>query len=45
LKRAEVKAWLRLTLSPGVGNDTASKLLATFGSAEAVFEQSATALR
>ena len=40
----ELQAWLRLTLSPGVGNDTARKLLATFGSAQAVFNQSAAAL-
>lgn len=40
----ELQAWLRLTLSPGVGNDTARKLLAAFGSAEAVFNQSAAAL-
>ena len=45
MEPAELKAWLRLTLSPGVGNDTARKLLAAFGSAEAVFEQSAAALR
>jgi DNA processing protein len=45
LERAELNAWLRLTLTPGVGNDTARKLLAAFGSAEAVFEQSEAALR
>lgn len=45
MERTELKAWLRLTLSPGVGNDTARKLLAAFGSAEAVFEQSQAALR
>jgi len=45
LERAELKAWLRLTLSPGVGNNTARKLLAAFGSAEAVFGQSVAALR
>ena len=45
MERAELSAWLRLTLTPGVGNDTARKLLAAFGSAEAVFEQSQTALR
>jgi len=45
LERTELKAWLRLTLSPGVGNNTARKLLAAFGSAEAVFEQSEAALR
>ena len=37
---AELKAWLRLTLSPGIGNGAARKLLAAFGSAQAVFEQS-----
>jgi len=40
----ELQAWLRLTLSPGVSNDTARKLLAAFGSAQAVFGQSAAAL-
>lgn len=45
MERTELSAWLRLTLSPGVGNDTARKLLAAFGSAEAVFEQSEAALR
>ena len=45
MERAELKAWLRLTLSPGVGNETACKLLAAFGSAQAVFEQSEAALR
>lgn len=41
----ELQAWLRLTLSPGVGNETARKLLAAFGSAQAVFDQGASALR
>ena len=45
MEHAELSAWLRLTLSPGVGNDTARKLLAAFGSAQAVFEQSEAALR
>ena len=45
MERAELSAWLRLTLTPGVGNDTARRLLAAFGSAEAVFEQSQAALR
>ena len=40
-----LQAWLRLTLSPGVGNETARKLLAAFGSAQAVFTQGAPALR
>jgi DNA processing protein len=42
--KQELRAWLRLTLSSGVGNDAARKLLATFGSAQAIFDQSATAL-
>ena len=41
----ELQAWLRLTLTPGVGNATARKLLAAFGSAPAVFAQSRTTLR
>lgn len=41
----ELRAWLRLTLSPGVGNATSRKLLAAFGSAQAVFDQSAMILR
>ena len=41
----ELGAWLRLTLSPGVGNETARRLLTTFGSPQAVFEQSAASLR
>jgi DNA processing protein len=41
----ELQAWLRLTLTPGVGNATARKLLAAFGSAQAVFEQSGLTLR
>ena len=41
----ELGAWLRLTLSPGVGNETARQLLTSFGSAQAVFDQSAASLR
>jgi DNA processing protein len=41
----ELQAWLRLLLTPGVGNESARKLLAAFGSAPAVFEQSAAVLR
>ena len=41
----ELGAWLRLTLSPGVGNETARRLLTAFGSPQAVFEQSAASLR
>lgn len=45
MERTELKAWLRLTLAPGIGNETARKLLAACGSATAIFEQSAEALR
>ena len=41
----ELKAWLRLTLTPGVGNTTARKLLTAFGSAPAIFEQSSSTLQ
>jgi DNA processing protein len=41
----ELAAWLRLTLTPGVGNEASRKLLAAFGSAQAVFDQSAASLR
>ncbi|CAN5125566.1 DNA-processing protein DprA [soil metagenome] len=41
----ELQAWLRLTLTPGVGNTTARKLLTAFGSAQAIFEQSSATLQ
>ncbi|MBK5206591.1 MAG: DNA-protecting protein DprA [Polaromonas sp.] len=41
----ELQAWLRLTLSPGVGNAASRKLLAAFGSAQAIFDQSPATLR
>lgn len=41
----ELSAWLRLTLTPGVGNDTSRKLLTAFGSVQAIFEQSTASLR
>lgn len=41
----ELRAWLRLALTPGVGNATARKLLAAFGSAQAIFEQSSATLQ
>lgn len=41
----ELAAWLRLTLTPGVGNATARKLLHHFGLPQQVFAQSAAALR
>jgi DNA processing protein len=45
MDRDELKAWLRLSLSPGIGNVTARKLLATFGLPQAIFEQTTPALR
>ena len=45
MNREELASWLRLSLTPGVGNETARKLLAAFGLPEAIFSQSATALR
>ncbi len=44
MDREELAAWLRLTLTPGVGNATARKLLTTFALPTAVFRQSAAAL-
>ncbi len=40
----ELAAWLRLLLTPGVGNTSARKLLAAFGPPETVFAQSEGAL-
>ncbi len=40
MDRDELAAWLRLTLTGGVGNTAARRLLAAFGSPEAVFRQS-----
>lgn len=45
MERDELTAWLRLALTPGVGNDAARRLLAAFGLPQAIFEQRATALR
>lgn len=45
MQRTELAGWLRLTLTPGVGNATARKLLASFGLPERVFAQSGAALR
>ena len=41
----ELGAWLRLSLTQGVGNETARKLLAAWGSPEQVFAQSESTLR
>ncbi|MGA8513885.1 MAG: DNA-processing protein DprA [Burkholderiaceae bacterium] len=45
MQRDELAAWLRLTLTDGVGNLSARKLLAAFGLPHAIFEQSPTALQ
>jgi len=45
MDRTELATWLRLTLTPGVGNQTARNLLASFGLPVSIFAQSATALR
>ena len=45
MERDELAAWLRLTLSVGVGNLSGAKLLAAFGQPETVFSQSRLALR
>src|SRR5687767_8970387 len=44
MEREELAAWLRLTLSPGVGNTGARRLLAAFGLPLAIFEQATDAL-
>jgi DNA processing protein len=44
MQRDELAAWLRLTLTEGVGNIAARKLLSAFGLPHAIFEQSPTAL-
>jgi DNA processing protein len=45
VERDDLAAWLRLTLTPGVGNATARKLLAAFGLPQSVFAQTGAALR
>lgn len=45
LDRDELAAWLRLSLTEGVGNATARRLLASFGLPGAIFEQSGATLR
>ena len=44
MEREELAAWLRLTLTPGIGNGAARKLMAAFGLPQAVFDQSSSAL-
>ena len=45
MERHELGSWLRLTLTPGIGNAIARKLLLAFGLPQNVFQQSAAALR
>jgi len=40
----ELGAWLRLVLTPGVGPESARRLLAAFGEPSAIFQQTETAL-
>ena len=44
LERDELTAWLRLLLTPGVGNTSARQLLAAFGLPLQIFQQPAAAL-
>jgi DNA processing protein len=44
MQRAELAAWLRLALTPEIGNTAARRLLAAFGLPKAVFEQPAQSL-
>lgn len=44
MEREELAGWLRLTLSEGVGNGTARKLLAAFGPPKDIFRQPQNAL-
>lgn len=44
MDREELAAWLRLQLTPGVGNSTARRLLTQFGLPQQVFRQSQAAL-
>jgi DNA processing protein len=45
MERDELAAWLRLTLSPGVGNQTGCNLLAAFGLPGDIFSQPRLALQ
>jgi DNA processing protein len=44
MDREELGVWLRLALTPGVGNETARKLLSAFGLPDNIFRQSLSAL-
>ncbi|VTU41035.1 DNA protecting protein DprA [Variovorax sp. PBS-H4] len=45
MERDELASWLRLTLTPGIGNTAARKLLSAFGLPMEVFAQPAATLR
>lgn len=45
MDRDELSSWLRLVLTPGVGNDSARRLLAAFGLPQDIFAQSSASLR
>lgn len=45
MERDELGAWLRLTLTPGIGNDSARRLLAALGLPALIFEQDPAALQ
>ena len=44
MEHDELSSWLRLHLTPGIGNGSARKLLADFGLPNEIFGQSAVAL-
>ena len=44
MDKDELRAWLRLSMTEGVGNDAARRLLSCFASPQAVFEQTEAAL-
>ncbi|MDE2417121.1 MAG: DNA-processing protein DprA [Burkholderiales bacterium] len=44
MEREELRAWLRLQLTPGVGDSGARRLLAQFGLPQQIFQQSAASL-
>ena len=45
MERAELAGWLRLSLTPGIGDGAARRLLAAFGLPEKIFAESGAALR
>ena len=45
MERAELAGWLRLSLTPGIGDGAARRLLAAFGLPEKIFAESSAALR